>query len=203
LRRRAFMTLLGGAATWPLAARAQQPRRIGLHVANYAQTDREGQANIAAFLATFQMLGWTDGRNVRIAYRWDGGDPERIAASAAELVHSAPDVIVVSGGGGLTELHRLNEAPAAAQSGSYLQPARKKAAARHRRGTERYRRARTRAAASPRTCFMKAGLSEPSGRASAMCGDFDGPLPGQRTAFGRDAGSHVPPFWPERIRLFE
>jgi putative ABC transport system substrate-binding protein len=107
LQRRDFITLLGGAAAWPATARAQQPRRIGMHIANYAQTDREGQANIAAFLATFERLGWTDGRNVRIAYRWDAGDAERITASAAELVHSAPDVIVVSGGGGLTELHRL------------------------------------------------------------------------------------------------
>jgi putative tryptophan/tyrosine transport system substrate-binding protein len=108
VKRREFITLLGGAAAaWPVTAHAQQPLRIGVQVANYSQTDREGQANIAAFLATFQTLGWTDGRNVRIAYRWDAGDAERIKASAAELVHSAPDVIVVSGGGALTELHRL------------------------------------------------------------------------------------------------
>jgi putative ABC transport system substrate-binding protein len=108
MRRRQFITLLGGAAAmWPFAARAQQPRRIGVLVANYAQTDREGQARIAAFLDTFQRLGWTEGRNVRIEYRWDAGDAERIKAWAAELVHSAPDLIVVATNAGLAELHRL------------------------------------------------------------------------------------------------
>ena len=78
MKRREFITLLGGAAAaWPLAARAQQGdrvRRIGVLVASYAQTDREGQARVAAFLDTFQRLGWTDGRNVRIEYRWSAGD---------------------------------------------------------------------------------------------------------------------------------
>jgi putative ABC transport system substrate-binding protein len=108
MTRREFITLLGGAAAgWPLAARAQQPRRIGVLISNYAQTDREGQARIAAFLDTFQRLGWTEGRNVRIEYRWDAGDAERAKASAAELVHSAPDVIVVVANAALAELHRL------------------------------------------------------------------------------------------------
>jgi putative tryptophan/tyrosine transport system substrate-binding protein len=112
LRRREFITFLGSAALappmlWPLAARAQQPRRIGVLMAPYTQTDREGQARIAAFLDTFQRLGWTDGRNVRIEYRWDAGDAERIKASAAELVRSAPDVIVVASNPALAELHRL------------------------------------------------------------------------------------------------
>jgi len=95
MRRRNFITLLGGTAAWPLAARAQQPRRIGVLMSAYSQTDREGQARIGAFLDTFQRLGWFDGRNVQIQYRWDAGDADRIKASAAELVHSAPDVIVV------------------------------------------------------------------------------------------------------------
>jgi putative ABC transport system substrate-binding protein len=107
MNRRDMIALLGSAAAWPVAARAQQPRRIGVLVANYAQTDREGQAPIAAFLDTFQRLGWTEGRNVRIEYRWDAGDGERIKASAAELVHSAPDLIVVATNAGLAELHRL------------------------------------------------------------------------------------------------
>jgi putative tryptophan/tyrosine transport system substrate-binding protein len=108
MRRREFITLLGGAAAaWPLSARAQQPRRIGALIANYAQTDREGQASIAAFLDTFQKLGWTDGRNVRIEYHWDAGDAERIKTSAAELVRSAPDVIVVASSPALVELRRL------------------------------------------------------------------------------------------------
>src|SRR5262245_23016184 len=109
MRRREFMSLLGGAAAWPLAARAQQPerlRRIGVLIL-YAQTDREGQARVAAFLDTLQRLGWTDGRNVRIEYRWSAGDVGREKASAAELVRSTPDVIVVSGWTALAELKRL------------------------------------------------------------------------------------------------
>jgi putative ABC transport system substrate-binding protein len=61
------------------------------------QTDREGQASIAAFLDALQKLGWADGRNVRIEYRWRTRNADPIEPSAAELVHSAPDVIVVSG----------------------------------------------------------------------------------------------------------
>jgi putative ABC transport system substrate-binding protein len=110
-KRRDFITFLGGAAAvaWPLAASAQQSermRRIGVLIL-YSQTDREGQARIAAFLDTLQRLGWTDGRNVRIEYRWSAGDAGREKASAAELVRSTPDVIVVSGWTGLAELKRL------------------------------------------------------------------------------------------------
>jgi putative ABC transport system substrate-binding protein len=108
VKRRAFITLLGGAAAaWPLAARAQQPRRVGVLIPLYSQTDREGQANIAAFLETLQKLGWSDGRNVRLEYRWGRGDAERAKAGAAELVHSAPDAIVVASGPAVAELHRL------------------------------------------------------------------------------------------------
>jgi putative ABC transport system substrate-binding protein len=108
MKRRDFITLLGGAvAAWPLAARAQQPRRIGVLMGGYSQTDREGQAQIAAILDTFQRLGWTDSRNVRFEYHWGTGDADRIKASAAELVHSAPDVIMVTGNPALAELHRL------------------------------------------------------------------------------------------------
>jgi putative ABC transport system substrate-binding protein len=108
ISRRDFITLLGGAAAaWPLAARAQQPRRIGVLMSGYSQTDREGQVSIAAILDTFQRLGWTDGRNVRMEYRWPAGDADRIKASAAELVHSAPDAILVTGNPALAELHRL------------------------------------------------------------------------------------------------
>src|SRR5262245_52104240 len=109
MRRREFITLLGSAAAWPLAARAQQPdrvRRIGV-LSLCSQADREGQARIAALLDTLQRLGLTDGRNVRIEYRWSGGDAGRERASAAELVRSTPDVIVVSGWTGLAELKRL------------------------------------------------------------------------------------------------
>jgi putative ABC transport system substrate-binding protein len=73
----------------------------------YEQTDREGQASIVGFLDSFQRLGWADGRNVAIEYRWGGGDPERAKTAAAELVHSAPDAIVVAGSPALAELQRL------------------------------------------------------------------------------------------------
>src|SRR5262245_16774503 len=109
MRRREFIAFIGvTAATWPLRARAQpdRVRRIGMLVL-YSQTDREGQARIAAFRDTLQRLGWTDGRNVRIEYRWIAGDPDREKASAAELVRSTPDLIVVSGWTALAELHRL------------------------------------------------------------------------------------------------
>ena len=82
MRRREFITLLGGAAAaWPLAARAQQGermRRIGV-LMNLTADDPEGQARIAAFLQGLQQLGWTDGRNVRIDYRWAAGDPDAFA----------------------------------------------------------------------------------------------------------------------------
>ena len=107
LKRRQFITLLGGAAAWPCIAQAQQPRRIGVLMAAYSQTDQEGQARLGAFLDTLQRLGWTDARNVRIEYRWDAGDADRIKASAAELVHFAPDVIVVVSGPALVELQRM------------------------------------------------------------------------------------------------
>lgn len=87
LKRREFITLLGGAATWPLGARAQpaeRVRRIGVLI-NFAQTDREGQASVAAFVATLQRLGWIDGRNLRIDYRWSAGESERIKVAAASL----------------------------------------------------------------------------------------------------------------------
>ena len=110
MRRRDFITLLGGAAAWPVAARAQQAgglRRVGVLMTPFSQTDREGQARIAAFLETFQRLGWIDGRNVRIDVRWAAGDADRIKASAAEMVHSGPAVIVALGSPALSELQQL------------------------------------------------------------------------------------------------
>jgi len=106
--RRELLAALGGiAAAWPLAVWAQQPRRVGVLIPLYSQTDREGQASIAAFLDTFQKLGWSDGRNVRLEYRWGAGDVERAKVAAAELVRSAPDAIVVAGSSTLAELRRL------------------------------------------------------------------------------------------------
>jgi putative tryptophan/tyrosine transport system substrate-binding protein len=99
MKRRAFITLLGGAAaTWPLAARAQQPdrmRRIGVLMS--VADGPEGKARLGAFLEGLQQLGWTDGRNVRIDQRWGAGDAERARKYAAELVALGADVILASG----------------------------------------------------------------------------------------------------------
>jgi putative tryptophan/tyrosine transport system substrate-binding protein len=101
LRRRQFITLLGGAAAaWPASARAQQReqmRRIGV-LMNLGSDDAEGQARNAAFLQGLQELGWTVGRNVRIEYRWGAGDAELFRRHASELVTLAPDVILAGGG---------------------------------------------------------------------------------------------------------
>ena len=100
MRRRGFITLLGGAAVaWPLAARAQQPermRRIGV-LAGQAANDSNGQARLAAFLQGLQELGWSVGRDVQIDIRWAGGNADDTRKYAAELVALAPDVILSSG----------------------------------------------------------------------------------------------------------
>ena len=100
-RRREFITLLGGAAAaWPLGARAQQAermRRIGVLTAATPADDPDGQARLAAFLQVLQQLGWTDGRNLRIDYRWGLGDANNIRRYAAELAALAPDVILSVG----------------------------------------------------------------------------------------------------------
>ena len=98
VRRRQVLGAFGGAvAAWPFAARAQEKvRSIGV-LANLAAEDREGQARFAAFLQGLQELGWTDGRNVRIDYRWSPGDAELFRRHAAELIALAPDVILATG----------------------------------------------------------------------------------------------------------
>ena len=99
MRRREFITLLGGAATWPLAARAQQGdriRRIGVLIGTRAE-DSEAKARNAAFEQALQQWGWTQGRNVRIDYRFAGGDAATSRKQAEELVALAPDVIVSTG----------------------------------------------------------------------------------------------------------
>jgi putative ABC transport system substrate-binding protein len=97
MRRREFITLLGGAAVaWPLAARAQQgepKKRIGLLVP-FAERDSEAEAQIAAFLEELQRLGWTSGGNAQIDVRWTGGDVARIGVIAKELLAWQPDVIL-------------------------------------------------------------------------------------------------------------
>jgi putative tryptophan/tyrosine transport system substrate-binding protein len=112
IKRREFITLLGGAAVaWPLAARAQQSermRRIGVLIP-LAADDPESQRRLTAFVQGLQELGWTDGRNIRIETRWTAGDTDRMRRHAAELVALAPDVILASGGtvvGALLEASR-------------------------------------------------------------------------------------------------
>jgi putative ABC transport system substrate-binding protein len=99
VKRREFITLIGGTASWPLAARAQQPermRRIGV-LMNLASDDTEGQARLAAFHQGLQQLGWTVGRNVQIDYRWAADDTGRFHRYAEELLALAPDVVLASG----------------------------------------------------------------------------------------------------------
>jgi putative ABC transport system substrate-binding protein len=105
--RREFTTLLGGAAAaWPLVARGQQAervRRIGvLHF--QAADDPEQQARLAAFRLGLQQLGWTDGRNVRIDFRWSAGNAADTRRFVAELVALAPDVILTSGAAAVAPL---------------------------------------------------------------------------------------------------
>jgi putative ABC transport system substrate-binding protein len=94
MRRRQFIRIVGGAvAAWPLAAQAQQGeriRRIGV-LSPYAKDNPEGTARIAAFIRELQQLGWSDGRNVKIEYRWDTGD---LRKAATELLSLSPDVIL-------------------------------------------------------------------------------------------------------------
>ncbi len=109
MRRRAFITLLGGAAaTWPLAARAQQPqqmRRIGV-LMNVAADDPEAPARVGVLSQGLAELGWTIGRNVRIDYRWYAGNADAARKYAAELLALAPDVVVASGTLGVTAIQQ-------------------------------------------------------------------------------------------------
>jgi putative tryptophan/tyrosine transport system substrate-binding protein len=95
LRRREFITLLGGAAAWPIAARAQQPgsvKRIGILIGT--ANDAHKQSQVRVLELGLQQLGWSNGRNLQIEYRWAQGNPDHIRAFAKELVGLAPDLIV-------------------------------------------------------------------------------------------------------------
>src|SRR6516164_7435470 len=103
MKRREFIAGLGSAAVWSLAARAQQPsqmRRIGV-LSILTPDDQDTKAQIEAFLHGLAQLGWTDGHNVRIDYRWGFGNVDNIRKSAAELAALAPDVILATGGASL------------------------------------------------------------------------------------------------------
>src|SRR6516225_4740245 len=111
MRRREFITLIGGAAAvWPLAAKAQQServRRIGV-LMNRAADNPEGQDRLAAFHQGLQELGWGIGRNVRIDTRWSEDNADRSAKYAAELVALAPDIILASGTLAVTALQHIS-----------------------------------------------------------------------------------------------
>jgi len=108
MRRREFITLLGGVVAWPITAGAQQTdrmRRIGV-LMGLAESDREGQTFVAAFREALQKLGWAEGGNIRIDYRWTGLDTELIQRFAKELVTLQPDLILTQSTPATTELLR-------------------------------------------------------------------------------------------------
>src|SRR5438477_2164377 len=112
MQRREFITLLGGAAAWPRAARAQQParmRRIGV-LANGTEGDPEIQARLAAFRRELERLGWSEGRNVRIDYRFAAAIADQHQPLAKELVGLQPDVILADGTGSAAVLQRESRA---------------------------------------------------------------------------------------------
>jgi len=114
MRRREFITLLGGAAVaWPLTARAQQPermRRIGV-LAPTAPDDAEAQTRFAALRQGLQRFGWIEGRNLQIDARWGAGDAGAIGSAATELAALAPDVIVASGSAAAAILQATRTVP--------------------------------------------------------------------------------------------
>jgi len=108
MRRREFITLIGGAAAWPITTYAQQrdgQRRIGVLMTDEGS---QGQARMAAFRQGLQQLGWTDGRNIRIDARWSGGDDAKMRKSAAELVALAPEVILATGSASMGPLMQIS-----------------------------------------------------------------------------------------------
>jgi putative tryptophan/tyrosine transport system substrate-binding protein len=110
MKRRQFVTLLGSAAAWPLAARAQQSqrvRRIGALML-ISEADPRAEGHIASFRQRLQELGWVDGRNVLIDVRWGAGDSASFRRSAAELAALAPDVVLASGGAPVVALKEIS-----------------------------------------------------------------------------------------------
>jgi putative ABC transport system substrate-binding protein len=110
MRRREFITLIGGAAAWPIAARGQQRERMRLIgvLMSIASDDPEGQARLAAFLQGLQEWGWSVGRNVVIEIRWGAGDSDRYRKYAAELVALSPDTVLAGGGSTIPALQQAS-----------------------------------------------------------------------------------------------
>jgi putative ABC transport system substrate-binding protein len=101
VKRRDFITLLGGAAAWPLAARAQQTdrvRRVGVLFGGFSETDPEPRARVETFRRHLRELGWTDGRDIHIDLRIGAGDASRVATYAKELIGMTPDVLAANSG---------------------------------------------------------------------------------------------------------
>ena len=98
MRRRDFITVLGGAATWPVAVRAEQSKRMQrlATIVPYPENDPQSEARTAGFQTAFQQLGWQEGSNITIDYRWNASNIERIRKYAAELVDEYPDVILAN-----------------------------------------------------------------------------------------------------------
>jgi putative ABC transport system substrate-binding protein len=108
IRRREFITAFGGAAAWPLAARAQQRdrvRRVGVLLGG-DENDPLMKSELSAFTQALAGLGWIEGRNVRMDLRWGGGDTNRIRALAQELVGQQPDIILASGAAATAAVQR-------------------------------------------------------------------------------------------------
>src|SRR5436190_20128457 len=108
MKRREFITLLGGAAAWPLAARAEQQdamRHIGV-ITVLPENERATISNVQQLRAALEILGWTDGKNIRFTYRYGGGNPERARAFAKELVELQPDLIVAHATPAAAALHQ-------------------------------------------------------------------------------------------------
>src|SRR6516225_9462960 len=108
IRRRDFITLLGGAAAWPVAARAQQGERMRRNgvLPQLSEADQVNLPDLQVFRETLAKLGWAEDRNLRVDIRFAGADAEVIRALAAELVALAPDVLVTLGGAATRELQR-------------------------------------------------------------------------------------------------
>src|SRR5215469_1874370 len=107
MRRRDFITLAAGAAAWPLATQAQQQervRRIGV-LLQAAKNDPVTEIRIKAFLQGLEQLGWTEGRNLQLEYRWEGSSSD-IRKIATDLVALAPDVIVAAGSAAVSALQQ-------------------------------------------------------------------------------------------------
>jgi putative ABC transport system substrate-binding protein len=108
MQRRTFIAIVGAAATVPWTTRSQERvPRVGILLAAYTETDAAGRVRIAAFRSALQSLGWNDGHNIRLDYRWSSGSVANAKSLAGELVRSAPDAILVAGDPALTQLHRL------------------------------------------------------------------------------------------------